>query len=309
MRACSLLAAAALAACATAPGDPGWSQIQRERLERLHAPRQPEAALAAVLRQAPRAHQQDPRHIDQREPLAPGTGPRPFHAPTLTATAALGVGTVGVRIAGSPLDDRADATFLHLRLDSSQGVGLHLLATSSDTDLFEGKRINDGMQPARADAGLSGLDAFPHARWSVRDGAFRMPIRAGLFADWQQLDHDPAGVQRDWQSVGPRVVLEPTLALLRESGTSLDLVGHLGGDVGAAWFHESFHGGDDRDATCRWSGEVGLGLRALFGGMNAELGYRLQHTTFGAIDSDLFGDHSRSELQRQQLFLGFGISY
>ena len=45
------------------------------------------------------------------------------------------------------------------------------------------------------------------------------------------------------------------------------------------------------------------------GGCFAELGCRWQHTWIGGIESDLYGDRSRTDLQREQVFLGFGITY
>ena len=48
-------------------------------------------------------------------------------------------------------------------------------------------------------------------------------------------------------------------------------------------------------------------MRADFGGWQAELGYQLHQTTFGRVDSALYGDRDRTEVQRQQIFLGFAI--
>jgi hypothetical protein len=310
MRHLALLAAAAtFAACASDPPS-AWTRIQRDRMERLHAPRDADAALAQVLRDAPAAAAaQEPRHIDQREPAAPGAGPRPYRVPLWTASARYGIGQVAVRVDGTRLDDRADAAFYGLGIDSSGGAGLQLALGTSDPELFAGQRINDGIAPAAADASLLAVDAFPHARVMLVDRDFRLPLRVGVFADWQQLEHERAGVQREWLGLGPRLALEPTVRLAGDRDRALDLVGHLAADVGGAWFQERFHRGDDRDETVRWSGEVGLGLRALLGSVHVDFGYRLQHIGYGAIDSELFGDRSSTELQQQQLFFGFGVTY
>ncbi len=310
MRSVAILTLGVLAACAAKPGaSTEWTQIQRDRLERLHAVRRPDAALAGVLGHAPQAGGQDPRHIDQREPQLPGAGPRPFRGPLLATSVALGFGNVAARIDGTRLDDRADARFLAVGLDAGTGAGLETKLWSSETELFLGQRINDGVVPADAAANLTGVDAFPHVWFSALDGALRVPVRLGVFADWQHLDHERAGVDREWIGIGPRLVIEPTWRLLSGQRAALDLVGRLGGDVGAACFGETFVGGDDRDLTVRWGGEAGLSLRALLGAMHAELGYHVQHTWYGPIDSDLFGDRARTELQRQQVFIGFGLTY
>lgn len=308
MRASLVLAAACLAACA-APPDSTWARIQRDRLERLHAPRLPDAAVAQAVQQAPRAASQDPRHLDQREPASPGTGPRPFRGPLLSVQATAGVGDVAVRVAGTQLDDRTPAHFFAAGLDTGTGAGLRMNVISSDAGLFEGRRINDGIAPADADASRFGFDVFPHLRTATGTGALRVPVRFGVFADWQQLEHERAGVHRQWLAIGPRLLLEPTWRLAGNASRALDLFGEVGGDCGPAWFDESFHGGGDRDTTFRVSGDLGIGLRALFGTVHAEAGYRLQHTLYGATEGDLWGDRSRTEFQSQQLFLGFGLTY
>jgi hypothetical protein len=136
-----------------------------------------------------------------------------------------------------------------------------------------------------------------------------MPVRLGAFADWQVLDHDTAGVEREWLSIGPRIVLEPTLRLLGDDDDSLSLFVRLGGDVGAAWFEERFRNGDDRDHALRLGGELGGGLRGKFGSLQLEAGYRVQHARIDGTDTSLLGDRDGTELQRQQVFLGFGWTY
>ncbi len=305
MRRLSLLSFAVFAACAANANSPDdWSRIQRDRLERLHAVRKPATALQATIAQTPGAAPQDPVHIDQREPQA-----RAFRAPLLALHAAFGYGQVAADVAGTSLDDRTDAHVVMLGVDAGTGAGLHADFITSEPQLFAGVRINDGDAPAAAEASITGGSVFPHLRWHGALGGLRLPVRAGLGVDWQNLRHERAGVAREWLAVGPKLVVEPTLRLFGNSANALDLVGHLGGDVGAAWFREEFHGGDDRDSTLRWAGEAGLGLRALSGNWQLDLGYRLQHATFGAIDSDLYGSRDRTELQRQLVFIGCGVTF
>lgn len=313
MRSSPAVALCLLSACAASGGSASqWRVIQQERLERLHQPLRPEAALATILRQEPQpgAAAQDPRHIDQQEPPRSGVGARPFRSAPhpFTVTADVGIGNVSARIHGTRLDDRADATFAKVAIDAASGAALHAEIWSSDKELFAGRRINDGIAPANADAGLVGVQVFPHLRFDPwRDGALRMPVRLGLFVDWQQLDHDEARVEREWLSLGPKLQLEPTWRMFGRDHAALDLFGRLGGEVGPAWFTEEYRGGDDRDVTARWSGELGAGLRGYFGRWQGELGYQLHHTTFDSIDSDLYGNRSRTELQRQQIFVGLGV--
>src|SRR5436190_16601737 len=300
MRSSLLLACAVLGACSASPDDPDaeWTRLQQERLQRLYAARRPDAALEGVRRHDPRDDLEQPRHIDQVEPphprLAATAGkqdsrePRPFHAPSASASVAIGGGTIGVRVHGSVLDDRVDATFVHTAVETSGGAGLFVDAWSSDGDLFAGLRINDGVDPAPADTTASGVDVFPHLFLSPIVDDFRLPMRAGVFVDWQQLDHDEARVQREFLSIGPRVMFEPAWHLLGDDHDVLDLVLRAGGDAGVAWFSEEFRGGDDRDTTARLGGEAGASLRARLGALQAELGYRLQHTAYGEIDTDLF---------------------
>jgi hypothetical protein len=324
MRTPVTLALLLLTACA-APGipgvDPKWNEIQQHRIERLREPRRPDEAVVALLGRAPRDLTQDPKpatarrdppHIDQMLPAAAGVGPRRFQSPVhpLVVRGSVGVGNVAARSKGSLLDDREQALFARVAVDAGSGAAIHAEAWTSDDDLFAGNNINDGVDPAAADASMHGVDVFPHMRFdAVQDGRFSMPVRVGLFADWQMVDHERASVERKWISLGPRLVLEPTLRLLGDDDSWLDLVGRIGGDVGPAWFDESYRGGDDGDVTSRWSGEIGASLRAQTGRVQAELGYGLHHTTFGPLDTDLFGSHSRTELQRQQAFFGLGIKF
>jgi hypothetical protein len=247
-------------------------------------------------------------HIDQQEP--PRVDARPFRTEPApwTLTADVGVGEVDVRIGGTLLDDRADATFARLAIDSGRGAGLHAEVWSSDTELFAGRRVFDGVAPAPADASLEGAQVYPHLcfeLWQAR--AVRLPLRVGLFADWQQLDHERARVEIDWLSLGPKLQLEPIWRIVGDPRSALDLFVRLGGEGGPAWITEEFVGGDDRDETLRWSIEGALGLRCQLRRWHLEAGYQIHRTHFGSIDSDLHGIDSRTDLGRQQLFFGLGV--
>lgn len=241
---------------------------------------------------------QEPRHLDQLEPSRLG----------ITVATTLGAGNVDVRVPGTPLDDRASAAFVKLAGDATNGAALHIEAWSSDTELFSGITINDGIAPAPGIARLQGIQGFPHVRLdTLRDASFHMPLRVGLFVDWQQIDHDRARVEREWLSLGPKLLVEPTWRVIEQDLWSLDLYARAGGEIGNAWFNEEYRTGDDRDSTLRWAGELGVGVRAEFGTWDVELGYQIHQTTFGEIDSALYGDRDRTEMQRQQIFLGFAI--
>ncbi|MCU0865446.1 MAG: hypothetical protein MUC36_16805 [Planctomycetes bacterium] len=311
MRSFVLLSTVALAACATSTPSEAWHDLQRERLQRLHEPREAADSVAAVIAATPGSGEQEPRKIDQREPGRAGQGPRRYRTSLqpLSVRATVGVGNVAARVRGTRLDDRADARFVGVAVDAGNGAAVQADLWSSDQELFAGRRINDGVAPADADAGLSGIDVFPHVRLDPFEGAFTMPVRLGAFADWQVLDHDTAGVEREWLSIGPRIVLEPCLRLLGDDDDSLSLFVRLGGDVGAAWFEERFRNGDDRDHTLRLGGELGGGLRGKFGSLQLEAGYRVQHARLDGTDTSLLGDRDGTELQRQQVFLGFGWIY
>jgi len=322
MRTPVTLALLLLTACAASgtPGvDPAWNEIQRHRLERLHEPRNADEAVIALLGRPARDLTQDPKpatadrnrpKIDQILPAASGVGPRRFQPATpLVVRSAVGLGNVTARSKGSLLKDHEKAGFVQFAVDGAKGGALAVDLWSSDDDLFAGKFLNDGVQPAAANATLRGISVFPHLRLdTLREGRFTMPLRAGMFADWQSIDHD-AGVKRQWLSLGPRLVLEPTLRLVGDDDGWVDLVGRIGGEVGPGWFGETYRNGDDGDVTSRWSAELGASLRAHVGAMQAELGYGLHHTAFGSTDTDLFGGHSRTELQRQQAFFGLGVRF
>jgi hypothetical protein len=305
----SLLACAVLVGCSANPTVDEWTRVQRERLERARSQRSDKEALAEVLAAAPRL--QDPRYIDQREPQGPGGGVRPYRAlpQPLTVSASFGAGEVKAKGKGTLLNDRTDTKVIGVKIDSGTGAALHADLWQSNTELFRGTRINDGIEPARADARLSGIDIYPHVRLDTWRGDFTMPLRLGMFGEWQSLEHDFARVQRDFLSLGPRVVVEPTLRVLGDRDASLSLWTRVGGDVGIAWFDEQYRNGDDGDRTVRWGGELGGGLRGQLDAFSADIGWRWNQAWFGDTDTDLYGDRSRTELHRQQVFLGFGVTF
>lgn len=327
---------ALLAACASTSPDAEWRALQRHRIEGLHRPRDLDGALARVLARAPAPHAapdappalaierpgrhgselrtpqpQDPAKIDERLPPLPGQGPRAFRHDwqPLTVDVAGGFGDVMARAHGSRLGDRTPAWFTRALIETGGGAALEAQYWSSDDDLFGGNFINDGVAPAPADATLSGAELFPHVHFDLGKGALTVPVRIGAFTDWQRLEHQPAGVQREWLGFGPRLVLEPTWRFLSGDAGSLELFTRFGGDLGAAFFSEEFTNGDGRDVALRWGGELGAGLRGRLGDLRAELGYRLQHAHIGELNSALWGDRGYTDLQRQQLFLGFGLRY
>lgn len=308
-----------LAGCLSSDGD-SWRDLQRTRLARMHQPRTPEQTLHEVLQSAPRpsrgtspdtgASPQEAQHLDERLPVRQN-GPRAMRQAwqPLEATVDVGTGTISAHVSGTRLDDRTRARFVRARLDAGTGAALHVELNDSNGDLFAGVLVNDGIDPARADAELSGIDAFPHLRFDDLVEGLDMPVRFGIFTDWQQLQHGAADLNRTWLSIGPRLVIEPGLPLAAGSDTHLELFGRVGGDVGYAWFTDQYRNGQDRDATVRWSGELGAGLRGTLGRLHGELGYRVVETTFGPLQTDLLGSHGRSGLGRQQFYLGFGITY
>lgn len=244
-------------------------------------------------------------------PAGPQNGPRLFRNAwqPLVATFDYGVGDVMVRADGTLLNDRTDAAFACVRIDAGTGAALHAEWWGSDSELFAGVLIDAGVELKKANAELGGADVFPHHRFDNTIGDWSIPVRFGLFADWHQLDHQQARVEREWLSFGPRLVIEPTWKLLDGRDTNLHLFTRVGVDAGAAWFSEEFRNGDDRDSLLRWGGEIGAGFRGEFGSWHIELGYRLNHTMYGESQGDLFGSPGRTELQRQQLFFGLGINY
>lgn len=316
MRRTLLLPLLLLSACATTSADAEWASIQRSRLERLHAARDPAAALLRVREhaagasgQSPRAQSpqaQSPQHIDQRV-----DGPRPFRSALtpLRADLRVGAGNVGVRMKGTQMDDRADAWFGKASVDVATGSAIELDLWSSDGDLFAGRFVNDGVEPRPAAARVAGVGLFPHVVLQPIDGTFRLPVRLGAFGDWQQVDHQQARLERDYLSFGPRVVLEPTLRLLGDRRDGLELFTRFGGDVGVAWFEESFRGGESTDSTVRFGGELTGGLRLQLGALRGEAGYSVQHALYGDHDGELFGPERETGVQRQQVFFGFGITY
>jgi hypothetical protein len=297
------------------PADAPIANSTKDRVAERNGPEPSRAyeAAAKLRRQTAQGpgSEQDPGHIDQRLPERAGVGPRSFRHrwQPLEATLNYGVGDIMVRADGTRLNDRTDAVFARAQLDGRHGAALTAEWWDSDANLFAGQFMNDGVVPKVANAELGGIDLFPHIRFDHQHGDWSVPVRFGLFADWQQLDHQQARVEREWLSFGPRILVEPTWTMLRSDKGSLNLFARIGGDIGAAWFSEEFRNGDDKDMTTRWAGEIGGGLRGAYGRWHAELGYRLHHTTIGESQGDLLGSPGRTELQRQQVFFGLGYSY
>ena len=322
------LALVMFASCASTEPVDDWRRIQRDRIDRMHRVRSLDDALQAVLARSPAVEpepapeamstNQEPvpqspeeQHIDQRLPQAPGSGPRRYQHPwqPLVATVQLGLGEISARAKGSGLSDEADAWFIRGAIDTGTGAALHAEVWSTDDMLFNDRFINDGVAPAAADADLSGIDVFPHVRFDNRLGDIRIPVRLGLFTDWQQIDHQSADVEREFLSAGPRLVIEPTWRFIDGQDGNVELFTRFGGDVGPAWFTEEYRNGDGRDSTVRWAGELAGGLRGQYGALHAELGYRVHHTLFDDIDSPLYGNRDSTNIQRQQVFVGFGFTY
>lgn len=311
----ALCVAAGVAACGAAPSaddDAQWREVQRQRLVRLHQPRDAAAALAALRAQAPT----EAPPLDQREPAALDLGPRRYQGSVRPIQVAVdaGIGTLHVRLPGTTLDDRVDAASIRVRLDtaaaSDRGAGLHLRATQSDDDLFAGRLVNDGVAPASAAATVRAAEAFPHMRSDALLGdAWATTLRAGLFVDWSELRHDLAGVDRSWLAVGPRLTAEPSLVLWGGLDGHLDLFARAGVDAGLAWFQQEFRGGAADDATWRGAAAAALGLRYAAGGLQAELGYELEQVWYGSVDADLPGGDGTTTFGRQQFFVGFGARF
>jgi hypothetical protein len=296
MRPAASLSLAVLAACAAA--DAWW---------RPAPPVDPAAASAAWKPEpvpSPQAFREQQRAAP-REPSRVGAslGPR-----ELQVGLRLGFGVAEART-DHRFDDRADCRFAELRVDAGRrsGIGASVELWSSDDELFEGRRINDGVDPAPAVASFAGADLFVYYHREPQQGDLRLPWRVGAFTDVQRLDHERASVQRDWLSTGVRIIAEPTWRVAGDDARALELVGRFGGDVGASWFEERFRNGSDRDETWRWSADVGLSLRAVSGNVQIEAGYRLTHTRFDAVGAELFGRHDRCDFRRQQFFVGVGV--
>ncbi|MBM4061480.1 MAG: hypothetical protein FJ265_10365 [Planctomycetes bacterium] len=304
-----------LAACAAGPASAErWAEVQRDRLLRLHAPRDHAATLAALRAQqpVPQGPERARPHLDQIEPARP----RPIvqSARPLRLSAAVAGGSVRTSVPGTQLRDRTNAAALQLGIDGTatarRGAGLQLRALSSDDDLFLGRFVNDGVEPRRADAELRGLSAFPHLRWEVdAAGDLAVTARAGLLADWLEFDHWQADVHRSWLSIGPAVAVEPRCRVFGDAAAHLDTFVRARADAGAAWLQERHRGGSDRDATARWSAGAGVGLAGTVGSFTAELAYEFQHLGFARTDTDLYGDRARTSVQQQWLWLGCAVTF
>lgn len=295
-----------------ADDDAQWRDVQRQRLARLHQPRDAAAALAALRAGAPA---QEP-HLDQREPGALDTGPRRYQGSVRPVAVALdgGFGSMHVRLPGTALDDRVAAATVRLRLDtaaaSDRGAGLHVRMTRSDDDLFAGRFVSDGVSPAPAAATVQGTEFFPHVRFdSLLGNDSAATLRAGLFVDWVEVQHGQAGVDRSWLSFGPRLQAEPTRVLWGGLDGHLDAFARLSVDAGVAWFQEELRGSTADDATWRGSAGVEAGLRYVSGNLHAELGYEVQQRWYGSVDAELPGGDGTTRFGQQQFFVGFGARF
>lgn len=318
-----LLSAAVLAACAAPSGvasPEAWRRVQAERLQRLHADQDFAAAMARVRAAAPQGPQgreavpARARKIDQIEP--------PLHAanrrvqgtnfPVRVAVQA-GTGAVGVNVADTLLDDHAGMASLRIAADfdslGRSGTSLVVRAASSADDLFAGARINDGTAPARADARVRLLHAFPGVRFGELDGGTGVPVRAGVGLGWLEIDHHQAAVQRSWTTVGLRLEADPSWCMIGDAGGGLDLTGHLGGELGHGWFDERFDGNHDGAHAAAWQGEAGIGLRWRFAAGAFELGGEWGHRHFGETSTELLGQKGGASVVEQRLFVGGSLRF
>lgn len=298
MRPAAPLSLAVLVACAAA--DAWWRPAPPVAVAAVSASSKPHPASSPQgVREQPRAGSREPSQV--RASLEPRE---------LQVGLRLGLGVVEART-DRRFDDRADSRFAELRVDAGRrsGIGASVELWSSDDELFAGRRINDGIDPAPAAASFAGADLFVYYHREPQTGDLRLPWRVGAFTDVLRLDHERASVQREWLSSGVRIIVEPTWRVAGDDSRALELVGRFGGDVGAAWFEERFRNGSDRDETWRWSADVGLWLRAVLGNVQIETGWRLMHSRFDAVDTDLFGRHNRCDFRRQQVFVGFSFDF
>lgn len=316
---------------ATVPGsslDPRRSDPSRDpSREPSREPAQDPARPDPNPRSTPSAQDPPPRHID--DVLPPRTGqPVPSamqggaadQVPTRSARVGAGFGRLDFDAAGSSLD--GDSEFVVLRagigsLPGTDGGGLALEFFASDDDLFAGRSMDSGNGVRGAAARALGLDVFPH--WTVqlgrdrdldtRDPVVAVPLRIGPFVDAFDLDHRAVDVERRWYGFGGRAELEPTWRLVGGAGTRLELVGLLGADLGVARFTESYLLGSSSDATSRWMGEVGAGVRLHGERMSVELGYRYRRLQWGSIDSPVLDGPSRTHADTQIFYVDFGLRF
>ncbi|MCR9245378.1 MAG: hypothetical protein NXI31_10120 [bacterium] len=316
-----------LAGCAASP-EARWHQIQAQRLEKLHGDRDFDDAMtdlrarfgadsSAPVVEEPAVLPQDPargsQKIDQREPVGPDGGPRRFYGARdeVRVRAAVGHGSVKVRVPGTNLTDRTSATFVRLgfdgRADAAIGPGFDVEAYSSDDDLFAGRQMNNGAAPALASARAAGYRLYPHLRAIVdHGGELAFPVRLGVAVNYTDLEHDLARVDRDWLTVGPRFEAEPRLTLLGDArhGGRLDLFGRFGAELGYGAFREDYVGGDDHGSMSQWGYSAAVGLRWGMPKFTLDLGYEFAETRFGNASTDLFVNPRGTRLAHQRVWLG-----
>jgi hypothetical protein len=319
-----LLLSGTLAGCSaltpSASLDPqaAWRRVQLERLLARSAAEPAPAGHALAGNPPPAAASDAPqeprRHLDQQEPPLP-LGERGYAPPPADLSVGVvgGVGSVAFRAPGSRLDDRAPAARVQVHIDlepdAAEGSGLWLVAASTDSSLFRGTLINDGIEPQQADASWRDYGLFPHSRWRTRFGErLQVDWRLGLDFDFAAVEHRFAEVERRWWSLGPRFVAEPKWRLLGSADRRLDLVGRFGVTVAATHFSESTLLGSDAAVTGRWSGTAGLGLRYRVGPLTAELGYEWSPSGYLPTDTEVFGDRS-VRMSQQWLQLGLQVGF
>lgn len=340
-----LLALLLLPACSLAPPERDDPQaLQRARLQQLFRHDMTAEAPSPVQHVRPSARwlhgrplQQEPqqpqqpqppigrrpgeRAIDDVEPAVGGRqasgfrdamgfrqdGERSHREVRVTA----GATRFGFHAADTQLHD--DVQALQLAIDTAPDpsvfadVGLRVDGFVTESDLFHGETVFNGLQQRPADATAYGIGMFPHAvLHPLQQGDFELPMRLGVFVDWMQLDHHDADVRRDWFWFGPRVELEPEYTFWRGARGSMSAFAHLGGDFGGSQFRETWANDDDSALGTRWRSEVGAGVRWQWRSLVGELSYRYRDTDLGGIDSDLFGGIRRVELRDQGLFLSIG---
>jgi hypothetical protein len=226
----------------------------------------------------------------------------------------VGAGSVRANLGSSRLDDRTEAGLLRLQLETSpavaHGAGLHVGILHSRDDLFAGVRFNDGLAPAAADSAMQGMSLFPHGRWLLHDdGDLAVHLRGGVHAEWLRLAHDPASVQREWWSAGPRLVIEPVWRAMQDRDRAVECFGRIGGELAWAGFEERFRGGEDDDQTWRWAATAGVGLRYRHGGLQSELGYEFGHAAFAGTDTALLGRDQEASFTQHWLLWSLTLRF
>lgn len=288
-----------LGACQSAGGDPesAWQEIQRERLLRLAEHRDPALVLERLRATAP----QEPRagrHLDQQEPR--GIGRRRILGAVArdALTIEAGIGALDIDLAGTRFDARRPTARAEVgiepRVEDAAGGGLRLSLQATDDAMFAGELLNDGLQPAHADARAVLADGFVYGRWHDAAGDTRQDWRLGLFVEWFGIDHLVADLDRTWLTLGPRLEWAPRVRLTGDAAEHLDLVGRVAADVGLTRFDEQYVGAEDDAVTWRVGAAVRAGLRYESGRWAIEATGGAESAWFGGTDTSLLGevDHS-----------------